>query len=710
MTGFSPRITRINTNKRKSQVTTIFLLICLQLLCVMDLSACMEKKERALPSKIRAAYWIIKPVEQAEDQLHLLKQYGFNAALVADVKYRLQENLWQGWENIARVHDIQLFPVFLFAVPQELKGQHLPYTNRYGTIYHATPCPLDGNYWNVVIGQRFEQMAHLSKSSAIAGIVFDSEMYGSDFSIYSDPCFCDSCWKKFIRATEPQATPNLSKEQRFEYLIQHHLFQRYSAFQSRQVQDILSQIERQIHNTNPHLLLGFLGYRDNWFYTGLIQGLGTTSRPVLVFSESTYVRGYTLYVTKEKRSIARAAEGIRKKSAVGSQQPAASRQQTESGSSEKRRQKAEEERKMKEDTPSIVRYLPGLWLGRFFPEELPSQLYTLARHTDGYWIYSADNLWGGGDQQPGNSALHGSTKEYWLALRKVNAELQQFSKDPDSFQSIIPTVLHLSSFYDTVQNRLVTQPTLEHFICDVFSAATQGSQVSRSLADSGRLTVPVLPNSNRLREPNSQNMPEEITYRGKILFHYFKDREGTITITHIPAGKYEDYTHYRFFDSNGMLFHEGFVDRHNRSITITLPANISGLISLLIDSGIDAARVSFSGLPFLIEASSTFPLTTMNTAHTYAFSVQPEKKRIKSRAYCSKDEFASITIQSPDEMICQKINVIEFTEIYIPIGSNFRNTQNFWTISVDAVPSRPFGELRFYLYDEEFPYLIPMYQ
>jgi hypothetical protein len=205
-------------------------------------------------------------------------------------------------------------------------------------------------------------------------------------------------------------------------------------------------------------------------------------------------------------------------------------------------------------------------------------------------------------------------------------------------------------------------------------------------------------------------MSEEIIYRGKALFHCFKDGEGTITITHIPAGKYEDYTYYRFFDSNGLLFREGFVDHRHRSATITLSANISGLVSLLIDSGIDAAHVSFSGLPFLIEASSTFPLTTMNPGHTYGFSVQPEKKRIKSRAYCSRDESASITFQSADNTIYQKINIIEFTEMYIPIGTSLRNTQNFWTITINAIPSKSFGEVRFYFYDEEFPYLIPIYQ
>jgi len=644
------------------KITNILLIICLQLLCAVIPPAYGEEMETASALKIRAAYWNIKPIDQAEEQFRLLKQHGLNTAIVSDGKYRLQENLWRGWGKIAGKHDIQLFAVLNFAVPGELKPlqeKYTPYVNRHGTVRHATPCPLDASYWHAVIGQRLEQLAQLSKTTQIAGVLFDTEMYGSDFSIYgTDPCFCDSCWKEFVQAAERQDAHNLPGEQRFDYLIQYQLFQRYSTFQSKRVQDILSRIERQVHSINPHLLLGFLGYRNNWFYAGLIRGLGTTSRPVMVFSESTYVRGYTAYADKEKRAIEKAAEGR---------------------SPENKKQKVKGESRVEENTSSIARYVPGLWLGRFFPEELSSQLYTLARHTDGYWIYTADSLWTA-EPKPRGYALHGSNEECWIALKRTNDELQHFSKAPGSFQSSIPLVPHLSSFHDTSQNRLVTNPLLKQFIHQI-----------------------------KLRETAVQNV-SEITYRDKTLFHFFNKKGGTIKIAYIPIGKYKGYTRYRLFDRDGLLLREGIVDHPYRPVTITLPANISGLVSLLTDAGANATQVSFSGLPFIVEASSTFPLTTINPEHIYAFYVKPEKKKVKLRAYCSKDESAYITIQSPDDTTYQKINIIEFTEMYIPIGNNFRNNRNFWAIAVNSASSKSYGEVRFYFYDEEFPYLITMPQ
>ena len=103
----------------------------------------------------------------------------------------------------------------------------------------------------------------------------------------------------------------IAKENRFTELVQRNLFQAYANFQQEQLQAILAAIEQQVHHINPDLWLGFLAYMDNWFYRGLIGGLSTTTRPVLVFSETTYIRGYTPFVTEEKMAIEGTVESRR---------------------------------------------------------------------------------------------------------------------------------------------------------------------------------------------------------------------------------------------------------------------------------------------------------------------------------------------------------------------------------------------------------------
>lgn len=636
----------------------IRILLCFQLLLLI---LTFKTAESTNIVRIQAAYWGIKPIKQAEEQLHLLKTHGFNTALVKDGNYLVREDLWQKWGHLAEKQGILLFPVLNFAGKQEIKNlykKYPPYTDRYGRVFDRTPCPLDRMYWNLAIKERWAQLARLSTSTALIGIIFDTEMYGGDLSIYSDHCFCDSCWNTFLQ-TITASMPDVPREERFRYLSQHALLEHFNSFQEEQLQKILESIEHEIHRINPHLPLGFLAYQNNWFYKGLIQGIGTNVNPVMVFSETTYIHGYTPYLTHEQVLI-------------------------------------------KEKVPSgHARYIPGLWLGRFFPDDLPSQLYALAIHADGYWIFTADSLWSNG-QSTGDYALHAEKEDYWKAIKKANDELLEFSRNPDTYQSSLPQV-YLSSFYSTAHNRLVTQPSLKYFLHHIASGyKSHGQKFSKS----------------------SQ---VKIRYRGKVLLHGFRevedgrsDRAETISITHIPLGQYIDETHYILFDEQGTPIWKDTLSRQNRSVNITLPPHISGLISLLVNSGANAAHVIFANMPFIIEASSTFPLSTINTAQTYAFSLKPGQERVKLRTYCSTGETALLSVQSPDNNVIEQYALVDWGDIHVtlPISpqnkttassdsqSSFKMNEKFWEIVVGPIPSKTFEDVQFYFYDEEFPYLL----
>ncbi len=657
---------------------------------------------QASSPKIRAAFWGIRPAEQAEKQLRLLKEHGLNAALVNDSGYTVKENIWREWGRIAGNYGIALFPIHSFAGTDEarvLKGKYRPYVDLHGKLFSSTPCPLDAEYWNVSIAERFHRLAPLSNIVPIAGVLFDTEMYGGDFSLYRNHCFCDVCWKEFIQqepfffSVKDPKIYTIEGKKRHEYLRKRRLLQQYADYQEAAVATILSRIEQQIHDINPALQLGFLGYRDNWFYHGLVRGLGTPVMPVLVFSESSYIRGYTQYVLQEQASIMTLRQ-IKTSAHSG------------------------------ESSTPIAQYIPGLWLGRFFPEDLPSQLSHLAMHASGYWLFTADSLWDDSPKpMPWYALLHREPQEYWNSIQKTNTELARSGDITEPVNNSFPPVYE-ASFYDQTQNRLITQPSLPHFLNEVLP------ELQKSRQHQGSETHPA----------------SEPVYRRTTLFHGLKYPRalGTIRITHIPLRSSSGLTTYMLFNKHGAVIQEGTLNNKNSSITLKLPSNMSDIFSLITKSGKDLTSVVFSGLSYVVEASSTFPLNTFNAAQTYTAYVAPGKNRLTLRAYCfSPQESALLSIQSPGGRIRQDTEIIKYTEIALPVVPSHNSYQHeqdtppassqlsfkliseqavpfspisdtpsspqiphFWELTVSPFPGKLFEDVRMYLYNQEFPYLI----
>ena len=626
---------------------------------------CFQAEAAVEPAKILAAYWGLKPAEQAEKQLKRLNANGFNTALVKDGKYEIRFNLWQTWAEMARKYDIQLVPVLNFAGVREieqLKGQYRPYIDRNGKVFETTPCPVDATYWELAIGQRFLRLARLASSAPVAGLIFDTEMYGSGQYLYRDLCFCDDCWAHFCQ-TQSRLCTSVPKEQRFAYLVERQLVKRYEEVQKQRLQNVLVQLRSKIHAVNPGIYFGFLAYRSNWFYSALIRGLGTTEQPVHVFTESSYISGYTPYIEEEQTVVHGASE----------------RQAT--------------------------RYVPGLWLGRFFPEELPSQLYVMAINTDGYWLFTTDSLWDNTPQQ-GHYAVHGPVEPYWNAFRRVNGEIVAWTADPKRYSSDIPP-LHPSSFYHTSSQKLTTRSSLREVMQKIFDLVSENFSESSS-----------------------------ITYRGKTLFHGFNTDGGTIKIQHVPVGNYLNDTYYILFNSQGEMMQEGRLNRENPATSLSLPTTNAQVISLLTDSGANATRVVFIGMPYLIEASSTFPCATINSPYAYRVYVpEGNETPITIRARCSGQETALLRVQSADARIERQIEIHDFTEMRISDSVNISEPDQLtlqfgseekkervrssqaredaeparpaWKISIAPIPLQPFEDVTLYLYNHPFPYLLP---
>ena len=606
--------------------------IAIILCCLLMIGTAHIPIKAAEPEKIRATYSWIKPLELGEQQLTMLKDHGLNTALIKDGRYELRKELWHGWGQMTGQKGIQLFAVFNFVNKTELEtmqGQYRPYVNHRGHIYSNTPCPLDEQYWDVIIRQRFARMAEISKKTDIAGLIFDTEMYAAETRIYKDLCLCDLCWDTF-RQHSQHDVPKLHAKQRHAFLQERQLFETYRTFQTERLQGILRKIEQQLHLINPALSLGFLFYRENWFYQGLIRGLGTSDKPILVFSENSYIYGYTPNMLKEQKTLHRSTAA----------------------------------------SSLIARYIPGLWLSRFFPEDIGSHCAYLTRDTDGYWLYTAQSLW----PEPAvkSDPLHGTPADYWQALKQANGH--------DVIKSSSLPPIYPTSFYDSAQKRLTVPPSVENFLKNIVSHFLGGQT----------------------------QHPSKIRYRRKTLFHFLNINEGTVQIIHKPLGKYTDPTRYTLFDNSGQVIRQGKLDKHHSTETLSLPHEGSELFSLLIDSGSNTAYVSFTNVLAVVEASSTFPLATNNTAESYAVYVKPENRHLRLRAFCSGGEFALISIQSPENAVQYTTEVEGLTEVSAPVleEAALPQTGTFWTIDIQPVPSKTFDDIKFSLYNDEYPYIV----
>lgn len=634
--------------------------------------------------RIRAAYWGIKNIVYAEEQLRRLRASGFNSALIKDGGFPIREYLWQGWGDQSRQQKIRLFPVINFAGQSErsaLQAVYRPYVNRHGETLPGTPCPLDVEYWNASIGQRFEQLAHLSKRTGIAGVIFDTEMYGGEIAIYGDVCLCDVCWQRFFQTTQ-HALTKLKPEYRFDYLGEHHLVEQYTLSQEKQLQELVSPIEQRIHAIQPSLALGVMAYNSSWFYQGLLCGLGTAANPLNVFSEISYLQGYTPHIEQQQRALTAVPCPACSQEKQGMCQPSAA-------------------------------YVSGLWLGRFFPDDVPSQLYNLATNTAGYWLFTAESLWA---EEPLAEpyALHGNPEDYWNAFKIANDELQAFSQAPASYQTNLEPV-YQASFYDDGCKQLLTQASLTTFMHHVASWYSNSEQ----------------------RTTSQRSKP--ITFRGRVLLHSFKtpdttplhadnitkqtnEPSGKIRITHVQLATYTDITHYTLFDSEGRILMQGRLDASHKVVELSLMPEFSGLLSLLVDSGANASQVQFFGLPSVLEASTTFPMATNSTIRSYKLYVPPEQSKITIRGYCSTGEAASLSFRSLQNQEIQRYTVIDFTDIRFPVppaqsmNSSVQEEvhletsafakNNLWEVTVNPVEDTIFDDVQFHLYNHEFPYLI----
>ena len=359
---------------------------------VLALAATSRSQETR---QVRGAYF-----HHYHERTHLedLRRHGVNTLLVKFSQLAPEGNP-KAVERLKRVAQwakelrLQLFPIVNLmgggAERTALKASPRRETTADGTVYAATPCPLDDRFWDEVVVRRGRLVAQLSRDHAIDAFVLDPEMYGADHTVFDGRgCFCDGCWGEFFKA-RTTAAPQVPAADRMGHLKQAKLLDAWRQWQSAKAEAMARRAREAIHAVNPKLRLGvlLLDYTQ-WVFPAWARGLGTPEQPVYAFSETTYSNGFTGYIA------------------------------------------ATQERFRSQGTS--VAFVPGLWLSQFLPKELPGHLVRMAHGSGGYWLYTTYSLAMPPEKLKGGYRLLGPHDAYWRALAAANKALDRIATEGEA--------------------------------------------------------------------------------------------------------------------------------------------------------------------------------------------------------------------------------------------------------------------------------------
>jgi hypothetical protein len=321
--------------------------------------------------KVRSSYsnqW------DSEDLPGKLAAAGFNTMLI---QFCNGTGYFEKWDRLTRENNLHFFTGIWIDYPAYYEV-HYGHAAGIGSTYRRfvhrdqgprerVVCPVDEGYWRDWIMPTPQAMARLGQEHGrLEGIIIDAELYAASSaeipaSFYMDlgPCLCDVCFGDFLERTyvgrAKEKPANLPWPDRYGWLVQHHLTREYNIRLRDKVASLARQLRQQVHAINPDLLLGFMnwykndigaGPHENYFLHGLLHGLQTRHRPVMVWTEyPEYFSGYGPHTDARREFF----------QSIGN-----------------------------------VIYVPGLYLEEHAPNRLSQQVQDLATHSDGYWIFTLD--------------------------------------------------------------------------------------------------------------------------------------------------------------------------------------------------------------------------------------------------------------------------------------------------------------------------------
>ncbi len=328
--------------------------------------------------RIRALYTYVWQWKNTALLDHAAKA-GFNTLLVHTMGATHSEEGWPKeaaeWVRIQRERKMRVLVSWPYGSDERYGNTQFGAYQPGGPVrWKRTPCPLAREYWERVVGDR----ARLAARAGLAGMVVDMEMYSADSTRHPGPCYCDTCFSRFVAGhLEGVDAAAISLDDRPAWIAGNRLAADYARWQEIAVAAILKGIEKSVHAISPAFLLGNL--LDAESLPGLARGFGTPTVPALIFSELEYHGN--LAGTPGRLALLR--EG---------------------------------------GYPAL--YVPGLWIQPVTPPRLPALAVDAAVPSAGYWIWSsaafADDL--GGEYAHAKGYSH---DDYWQAFRASHDALDQ---------------------------------------------------------------------------------------------------------------------------------------------------------------------------------------------------------------------------------------------------------------------------------------------
>jgi cellulose/xylan binding protein with CBM9 domain len=261
-----------------------------------------------------------------------------------------------------------------------------------GVTAKRTPCPLDSEYWRQVVLERAMITAKSSlKEKGIIGHLIDFEMYGSEQTRYDNACMCNDCFKNFLKKLKLESVyDSIEPQNRASWIKLNDLLPLYRKITQYNIYKIVKKIERELHRVNPNMVLAtFPGF--DWL-PGVERGLGTSTQPVIVFSEVEYRAGYSPII---KENIGR----------------------------------------IKSEKYPVL-YCPGIWLTQHRPEDISGNIFKMADESIGYWVYAFFYIKPRVPKTPVKFA-----EDYIKAFTKGNEAIVKLAKNPQ-YKPDFPLPLH----------------------------------------------------------------------------------------------------------------------------------------------------------------------------------------------------------------------------------------------------------------------------
>ena len=292
--------------------------------------------------------------------------------------------------NVAEAHRYKMLLLGKWQFGSTHEEPYRRFRQANGVEHDSSCCPAQPDYIERHVGRWAVRCAELGAD----GFTFDTEMYESDSSRYPSACFCDSCFRSYLKvaSTNPEHhAKHIAAADRGEWIAANDAVEHYARHQQQTLIQMFDRLRARCRAVNPDFLLAyapFVGY-----LRGMTHGLGTPERPVLVWSEREYTHG------PESRTV----DYVRRIDEGG--------------------------------LPAF--YVGGHMLWYQDPETLSDNLVAAALHTDGWWAWYGTALLtrvGKDDpeafQSPYGRAEGTTALDYLNAIRAAHNRLDALLKRP----------------------------------------------------------------------------------------------------------------------------------------------------------------------------------------------------------------------------------------------------------------------------------------